>query len=100
MKRLLCASLVSLVSLSGSVASAQTVTGCLSPKGDLEKVAVGNAPLEDCKTDETQVTLGDQGPQGQQGPQGEQGPPGDPAEQLFVLGVGSVLSTRISQIEV
>ena len=38
-------------------ASAETLTGCLSPNGQLSNLQEGSDPMKPCKANQTQVTL-------------------------------------------
>lgn len=77
---------LSAVMLLGGLLSAATAqeepveyTGCLTPGGDITNVAIGDAPLKDCKGNSIEIHWNEIGPPGEQGPQGiqgEQGPSG------------------------
>ena len=57
-------------------AHADQFTGCLSSKGEIDKVAIGTVPSKPCKTKETLITWNSEGPQGPAGPIGLTGATG------------------------
>ena len=58
---------------------AQTITGCLTPRGFIVKVNEGDEPKSPCNRRQTQISWQQQGEKGDQGDPGQKGDQGDPS---------------------